>query len=367
MMILLAVPIAIFAFFPRLAEQVNKQPWGGSLWMFLIAAGVLAVFIGLDLLNRVDVYKQYVRTADAEKDQFWKTGFIPVRTGFLRTGVVSVLLMAVVLFFMVFYLMILPKAPEGNWYLWVIKLLGAGIALGVLCLLNAVAYLRKGRLVILGMDDTPAEASTQPTWINRMLQIKPTFLDAEVDLKEDFDGITELDNPPPPWFMFMFYGTVLFAGVYLVRYTWLHYAPNQIEEYAADFKAYKASTAAVRAKMADNVDENNVTVETDAAKIADAAAFFKSKCSTCHGEKGQGISGPNLTDGSWLHGNSVKEVFKTIKYGVIEKGMVPWKDNMPASQMKAMATYVLSLGKKPVSPPEGKEPQGEKLEPKEKL
>ena len=364
MLLIMAAPIAIFMFFPKMAEWVNQQPWNQNLWMFLIGAGILALFIGLDLLNRVDVYKAFVNTPEAEKEDFWQKSFVKHRLGFLRSGVISLLLLAIVLFAMVFYLMILPKAPEGNWHLWVIKVLGVAIGIGVLTVLNAVMFLTNGRKVILGVDEKPvlgANEKREPTWVDKMFQIKPTFLDAEVDLKEDFDGISELDNPPPPWFMWLFYSTVVFAGVYLVRYTWMHYAPGQVEEYNADMK----EVLAMKAKAAGNVDENNVTIETDKAKLAEAASIFKEKCAVCHGEKAEGKNGPNLTDDNWIHGNSAKEVFKTIKYGVLEKGMVAWKDQISPVKMKALTTYILTL--RGTNPAGAKAPEGEKMEPKEKI
>lgn len=364
MLLIMAAPIAIFMFFPKMAEWVNQQPWNQNLWMFLIGAGILALFIGLDLLNRVDVYKAFVNTPEAEKEDFWQKSFVKHRLGFLRSGVISLLLLAIVLFAMVFYLMILPKAPEGNWHLWVIKVLGIAIGIGVLTVLNAVMFLTNGRKVILGVDEKPvlgANEKREPTWVDKMFQIKPTFLDAEVDLKEDFDGISELDNPPPPWFMWLFYSTVVFAGVYLVRYTWMHYAPGQVEEYNADMK----DVLAMKAKAAGNVDENNVTIETDKAKLAEAASIFKEKCAVCHGEKAEGKNGPNLTDDNWIHGNSAKEVFKTIKYGVLEKGMVAWKDQISPVKMKALTTYILTL--RGTNPAGAKAPEGEKMEPKEKI
>jgi cytochrome c oxidase cbb3-type subunit 3 len=364
MLLIMAAPIAIFMFFPKMAEWVNQQPWNQNLWMFLIGAGILALFIGLDLLNRVDVYKAFVNTPEAEKEEFWQKSFVKHRLGFLRSGVISLLLLAIVLFAMVFYLMILPKAPEGNWHLWVIKVLGVAIGIGVLTVLNAVMFLTNGRKVILGVDEKPvlgANEKREPTWVDKMFQIKPTFLDADVDLKEDFDGISELDNPPPPWFMWLFYSTVVFAGVYLVRYTWMHYAPGQIEEYNADMKQIMA----MKAKAAGNVDENNVTIETDKEKLAEAASIFKEKCAVCHGEKAEGKNGPNLTDDNWIHGNSAKEVFKTIKYGVLEKGMVAWKDQISPVKMKALTTYILTL--RGTNPAGAKAPEGEKMEPKEKI
>jgi len=186
-----------------------------------------------------------------------------------------------------------------------------------------------------------------------------------VDLKEDFDGISELDNPPPPWFMLMFYSCVIFAGVYLVRYSWLHYSPNQQEEYAQNMQKLNTEKAAYMAKTADNVDENTVTIEKSTEKLAEAKVLFQDKCAACHGQNGEGKNGPNLTDDYWLHGNSVKDVFKTIKYGVLEKGMVAWKEQISPPKMRAVATYVLSL--RGSNPAGATAPQGSKMEPKEKL
>ena len=180
-------------------------------------------------------------------------------------------------------------------------------------------------------------------------------MDAEVDLKEDFDGITELDNPPPPWFMWLFYGTIVFAGIYLVRFTWTSYGHTQVQEFTVANNEIKAA----QKKSAGDVDENNVTLETDKGKLTEAGELFLKKCAVCHGEKGEGKNGPNLTDEFWIHGGDVKSVFKTIKYGVLEKGMIAWGDQIPPLQMKAVTAYILSLqGSKPAN---AKEPEGTKM------
>lgn len=367
MSLLMIIPIAIFVLMPKLAEWVNQQQWSQTLWMTIIGFGLMAIFIGLDLLNRVQIYQRWTTTPDTEKETFWSQSFMKQRLGFLRTSVIVLLVLSLILFFTVFFLMILPKAPQGNWYLWTLKVTGLGIALGVLMLLNAVIYLNRGKQVVLGIIEKKVDEKSPKTLtlVDKLFQIKPSFMDADVDLKEDFDGISELDNPPPPWFMWMFYSCVIFAGVYLVRYSWLNYAPNQKEEYAQKMQKLNTEKAAYLAKAADNVDENTVTLEKSAEKLAEAKTLFQDKCAVCHGQNGEGKNGPNLTDDYWIHGNSVKEVFKTIKYGVLEKGMVAWKEQISPSKMRAVSSYVLSLrGTNPVG---AAPPQGEKLEPKEKF
>jgi cytochrome c oxidase cbb3-type subunit 3 len=108
---------------------------------------------------------------------------------------------------------------------------------------------------------------------------------------------------------------------------------------------------------ASKVDENTVTLLTDAAALAEGRKLFSASCSPCHGAEAQGVVGPNLTDDYWLHKGSVKDVFKTIKYGVQEKGMKSWKDDFSPVQIAELASYIKSLhGTKPAG---AKEPQGE--------
>lgn len=83
---------------------------------------------------------------------------------------------------------------------------------------------------------------------------------------------------------------------------------------------------------------------------------FKQNCVACHGQKGEGIVGPNLTDDYWLHGNKLSDVVKVITNGVPAKGMMAWKPQLSTAQIQAVASYVLSL--KGAVPANGKAPQG---------
>jgi cytochrome c oxidase cbb3-type subunit 3 len=101
-----------------------------------------------------------------------------------------------------------------------------------------------------------------------------------------------------------------------------------------------------------------VTVLTDAGAIASGKALFEANCIACHGNAAEGkpALGPNLTDAHWIHGGGIKNVFKTIKYGVKEKGMIDWKSQLKPPELQAVASYVLSLqGSNPANaqPPQG--------------
>jgi cytochrome c oxidase cbb3-type subunit 3 len=105
------------------------------------------------------------------------------------------------------------------------------------------------------------------------------------------------------------------------------------------------------------VDENTVTLLTDATALAEGKKLYGASCSPCHGADGQGVVGPNLTDDYWLHKGGIKDVFKTIKYGVQEKGMKAWKDDFSPVQLAEISSYIKSLqGTKPAG---AKEPQGD--------
>jgi len=170
----------------------------------------------------------------------------------------------------------------------------------------------------------------------------------------DFDGIQELDNPPPPWLMYIMYISILFAVVYFIYYHMTDAGPNQIEE----FNTEMATVAKAEAKRVADLPPAATTASTDPADIAAGKAIFAEKaCFACHGMNGEGNAiGPNLTDGSWIHGCSFTEVIKTIRNGVPTKGMTPYKDQLNQKQSEQLASFVLSL--KGSNPANAKAPQG---------
>jgi cytochrome c oxidase cbb3-type subunit III len=182
----------------------------------------------------------------------------------------------------------------------------------------------------------------------------------DIDLSHDYDGISELDNKLPPWWSVAFGITILFSVIYLYRYHISESAPLQIEELEIAIKKGEAEKNAYLVKNASNVDENTVTM-LDAGAIASGQAIFAANCTPCHGTAGEGNAvGPNLTDDYWINGGAISNVFKTIKYGVVEKGMRSWKDDLSPIQMAQVASYIKSL--RGSNPPNPKEPQGDKYE-----
>ena len=198
------------------------------------------------------------------------------------------------------------------------------------------------------------QQKAKPSIWNKILSLKPISEEKDLMLDHEFDGIAELDNPTPPWFMWLFYATIFFGVAYLIHYHVLGNGPMQEEEYTIEMNEAKAAKAAFLAKSANRIDENNVKI--DAAGITSGKGLFMANCVACHGDKGQGLVGPNLTDKFWIHGGSIQNIFKTIKYGVPEKGMISWEKTMTPKQMSDLSNYVTSLVG--TNPPNPKAPQG---------
>lgn len=184
----------------------------------------------------------------------------------------------------------------------------------------------------------------------------PVEREADVLLDHDYDGIKELDNALPPWWKYGFYFTIAVAALYILRYHVWGTGLNPKQEYDQEMKVAAAQIEEYRKKAGDMVDEKTVTM-ADAAGIAEGDKLFHSNCFACHGPKGEGGVGPNLTDNYWLHGGTINDVFKTIKYGYPDKGMQSWQKMYSPGQIKNLASYVKSLAG--TNPPNPKAPQGD--------
>lgn len=243
---------------------------------------------------------------------------------------------------------------DGSKYLiWIIYLV-----VSLLLLITYILYLVSRELKRYVQGET---INSEQSSIQRLFQIRPTSTDGDVIIDEPHDGIYELDNPPPPWFMFLFYGCILFAVVYFIRFSLTDYGYTQEDEYAIELKAAEIrilqESETIEAFV--NIDESNVVELTDAASIDIGKSIYTQNCKICHGKGGKGMqgSGPNLTDKYWKHGGGVKNVFKTVKYGVIEKGMVPWKDNLSPIKIQQVTSYILSI--QGTNPDGAKAPEGD--------
>ena len=172
----------------------------------------------------------------------------------------------------------------------------------------------------------------------------------------DYDGIQELDNRMPPWLQSLFVATIIIAIAYSAYY-FGGIGDMQLAELDQEIAQAEVEKKAYMEKVGASMDENSVTALSDDATVGQGKTIFQEKCTACHGPEGGGSVGPNLTDAYWLHGAGIKDLFKVIKYGVPEKGMISWEKQLSPTDIQKVASFVLSIkGTKPANP---KEPQGE--------
>jgi cytochrome c oxidase cbb3-type subunit 3 len=185
----------------------------------------------------------------------------------------------------------------------------------------------------------------------------PIEREAEIMTDHEYDGIRELDNNLPPWWKYGFYLTIVVSVVYLFNYHVTRSFPLQSAEYQKELADAAIAKDEYLKTVADKVDESNVTVLQASADITSGQTLYKANCVACHGQAGEGGVGPNLTDHYWIHGGGVKNIFKTIKYGVAAKGMIAWQAQLKPVEMQQISSFIMSL--KGTNPAGGKAPQGD--------
>lgn len=183
--------------------------------------------------------------------------------------------------------------------------------------------------------------------------------ESDIMLEHDYDGIKELDNVLPPWWVNLFYATAIFAVVYMFRFHVMN-DYTQDQEYQQEVEL--ANLEMEKHKLASPKEEitfEQVTLLTDAESLGKGKAIFTNACAACHKPDGGGIVGPNLTDEYWINGGGIKNVFKLIAEGSKNNpSMVGWAKTLGTKEVQNVASYVISLqGTKPAG---GKAPEGEK-------
>lgn len=199
------------------------------------------------------------------------------------------------------------------------------------------------------------------TLYDKLSGLKPLENEKDVELHHEYDGIRELDNSLPPWWLYLFYITIIWAFGYLIYYHVGGWGHDQAKEYVVAMEEAEVQKAEFLALQGEKVDENSVTLLTSEADLAEGKEIFLANCIACHGSLGEGNAvGPNLTDKYWIHGGSIKQVFSTIKYGVQEKGMQSWQTQLRPIVIQKVASYIMSL--QDSNPPNAKAPQGDLYE-----
>ncbi len=241
-----------------------------------------------------------------------------------------------------------------------------GAILALVNLLNAMVKMQQIRIFQEQGMEAYLEETKKPSesiWkrlYKRATHVVPVEKEEDILFEHEYDGIRELDNSLPPWWVWMFYLSIGFAIVYMTYYHFAGIGLSSTEQYEQEVEKAQAAVQAYLSRQADQIDENNVTPLTDDQALMLGKTIYETNCVACHGALGEGGVGPNLTDEYWLHGGGIQNIFKTIKYGVPEKGMISWKSQLRASDMQRVASYILTM--EGTNPPNAKEPQGEKYQ-----
>jgi cytochrome c oxidase cbb3-type subunit 3 len=255
--------------------------------------------------------------------------------------------------------------PEVNWSYEVINNWDLYLFLFILVLLFIVVLvLVRVLFILMGIKGKQAVEGTMMegmktrtrSFFQRFNETVPIEEEDSLDLAHNYDGIRELDNKVPSWWSWAFIGCIAFSFVYMYQMFGSGSIPSQYTELAAQYEEAEKDKAAYLKLAANAIDENNVTMLKD-GDLAAGSAIYTKNCVACHGDKGQGGVGPNLTDAYWIHKGGIKEIFYSVKYGWPEKGMKSWKDEMSPQQMAQVSSFVRTLAG--TQPPNPKEPQGD--------
>lgn len=252
------------------------------------------------------------------------------------------------------------KSPEANSIVqlsdtmfWALVSVNVVLLLVVLYLMNFMKW------ILREINPLPEGVTRETWWSKLMLKLTdavPVEKEEVVMTDHEYDGIRELDNNLPPWWVYGFYVTIIFAFIYIFHFHVFKTGDLQAAEYDKEMATAKEEVDAYLKSQANNVDETNATVLTEKADLAEGKTIFETNCWQCHKKDGGGQTGPNLTDEYWIHGGDIKDIFKTVKYGVTSKSMPSWKDQLTPIQIQRVSSYVKSLqGTKPAEPkaPEG--------------
>jgi len=170
----------------------------------------------------------------------------------------------------------------------------------------------------------------------------------------DYDGIRELDNDLPPWWKWLFYLCIVFAVVYLVN-LFVFKSDNLVQE--KEYEKEMAEAELAMPKDSQEAAEFKIVLLEDEASLASGQETWTKICSVCHLMDGGGLVGPNMTDNYWIHGNTIEEQFNIVANGVIEKGMIPYKDQLSKQKRLEVISFInlKIVGTTPATPkaPEG--------------
>lgn len=175
----------------------------------------------------------------------------------------------------------------------------------------------------------------------------------------EYDGIQEYDNPTPGWWYMIFNATIVFSLLYVVIYHSV--VPTQHERHAAaENRALEVRFAELR-KVPDG-EEKLLAIMAEPTWLAQGASVYQSSCTLCHGQQGEGLVGPNLTDNVYKNATSLVGLYDVILHGA-GNGAMPARGGAPLKneEIALVAAYVATLRGQNLEGPRG--PEGIEIPP----
>jgi cytochrome c oxidase cbb3-type subunit 3 len=348
-----------FTAFPAMAQSSGRSADEPFLNWLLIAFGLLFLVIIIIMNN---VIKGLAGNRDLWKPKGTQTGAKVITLGLMMsagTAMAASPRVAMIGFF--------EQYSSTFWLLVAVNLFLAMIILVQLVIFRKLIEALKKQDAPEEVEEEVIVPEEQSAWMKKVMGLLtkavPVEQEEEVLTDHEYDGIKELDNVLPPWWVAMFYATILFAFVYLVHYHVLGTGDLQIAEYEKSVIKAEKEIAAYMALAGEQVDEKTVTVVTEASRLANGEKIYFQHCVTCHGDEGQGGVGPNFADAYWIHGGSINDIFSIIKYGVPAKGMISWRAQLSPKEMQDVGSFILTF--QGTNPPNQKAPEGELYIPEE--
>lgn len=356
---MLLVPVFILAFItPALCQPPVKSSLKDNpmAWMLILIMAVLLlviVILGNILMHAKSIYRERIL---AEKNKTTPAGTTALLLiGFLLASVPGMAQTAA------------PAAAKTTkliggldpvvFYFMIGIIIMEAVVIMVLIYVLTLMVGIKAKARSLKVPGTPEVSKKFNWWWTKFNAAVSLDREKDIDLNHDYDGIRELDNKIPPWWNWTFAFTIVFGIVYLWRFHIAETAPLQKEEFMIAMQKGEERKQEFLKSAANNVDESTIKM-LDATGIAAGKSLFAANCVACHGPNGEGAQvGPNLADEYWIHSGGLSDIFKSIKYGWVDKGMKSWKEDFSPVQMAQLASFVKSLkGSNPANP---KAPQGD--------
>ncbi|MFC3159364.1 cytochrome c oxidase cbb3-type subunit 3 [Chryseobacterium arachidis] len=285
-----------------------------------------------------------------------------------RTPISIYILVTIGLTIMAFEMFAHNSGYFSSPFFWVLML----IAIILLLIMNSIGDLIENQNFSKLSDEEKAQYLKdkntpyfQKLW-NSAFKKQSATEEKDILIDHGFDGITELDNSLPKWWIGLFYFGCIFCAVYLTAFAFTDYAHPEAE--------LNSETKTMLASIAEfEKTAPQVTLETakySADNIAEGQELFKTNCVTCHGDNGKGGIGPNLTDTHWINIKQ-KSLFKNVIW-MLENGspnnptMRPFikEGTITGRDAEKIAAYVYHINQETpsVTPAQGgAEPQGEQV------